>query len=75
MNPTPIPTERIQVSGLIPSTVAEPSRNIAEAAELIPLTIPLDRPEQPVQSELAIDLPELEPQLTGDLARDDDDWT
>jgi hypothetical protein len=34
-------------------------------------TIPLDTPE-PVQSELAIALPE--PQPTGDLARDDDDW-
>jgi hypothetical protein len=33
-------------------------------------TIPLDRPE-PIQSELAIALPEPEP--TGDLARDDDD--
>lgn len=39
----------------------------------IPLTIPLDRPE-PIQSELAIDLPEPELQPLGDLARDDDDW-
>jgi hypothetical protein len=45
--------------------------------ERIQLTIPLDRPEQPVQSKLSIVLPEPQPQLTGDLARDDgddDDW-
>jgi hypothetical protein len=58
MNPAPRPPERIP---------------IVSETELIPLTIPLDRPE-PVQSELAIALPELQPQPKGNLARDDDDW-
>jgi hypothetical protein len=54
--PTPNPSKREPVSG----------------DALIPLTIPLDRPE-PIQAEIPIDLPEQEPQPLGDLARDDDD--
>jgi hypothetical protein len=62
MNQKSMPPKREPVSELVLS--------ITEAAEPIPLTIPLDRPE-PV-SQLSPEPPELEPQLLGELARDED---
>jgi hypothetical protein len=72
--PKSTPPEQGPQIGLVLSVLPRAEPKGAEADEPIPLTIPLDRPEQPVQPRLNPSQPEPEPQLLGGLARDDDDW-